>query len=108
MPVLYDKSNDRLLGHISQADLEVLIAQLEEESSHDRDYYRLNAVQCVAHMGQAPEADISPGERERQQEGGQDKAGSRCQQARRTSEAKSYKDREFRRAGAGNQVRRSK
>ena len=39
MPTLYDKSDDRLLGRISQADLDVLIAQLEEESSKDRDYY---------------------------------------------------------------------
>jgi hypothetical protein len=39
MPTLYDKSNDQMLGHISQADLQLLIDQLEEESSTDRDYY---------------------------------------------------------------------
>jgi hypothetical protein len=39
MPKLYDKSNDRLLGEISQQDLDLLIAQFEEESSRDRDYY---------------------------------------------------------------------
>ena len=39
MPKLYDKSNDRLLGEISQQDLELLMAQFEEESSHDRDDY---------------------------------------------------------------------
>jgi len=39
MPRLYDKSDDRLLGEISQEDLDLLIAQLEEESAHDRDYY---------------------------------------------------------------------
>lgn len=39
MPTLYDVSNDRLLGHISQADLDLLIEQMEEESSKDRDYF---------------------------------------------------------------------
>ncbi|MCY7354548.1 MAG: hypothetical protein LH470_05650 [Lysobacter sp.] len=39
MPKLYDKADDRLLGQISQQDLDLLIAQLEEESSRDRDYY---------------------------------------------------------------------
>ena len=39
MPTLYDVSNDRLLGHISQADLDLLIDQMEEESSKDRDYF---------------------------------------------------------------------
>ena len=36
MPKLYDKSNDRLLGEISQQDLDLLIAQFAEESSRDR------------------------------------------------------------------------
>ena len=39
MPKLYEKSSDRLLGEISQADLDLMIAQFEEESSRDRDYY---------------------------------------------------------------------
>ncbi len=39
MPKLYEKSSDRLLGEISQADVDLLIAQFEEESSRDRDYY---------------------------------------------------------------------
>ena len=39
MPKLYDKSNDRLLGEVSQEDIDLLIAQFEEESSRDRDYY---------------------------------------------------------------------
>ena len=39
MPKLYDKADDRLLGEISQQDLDLLIAQFEEESSRDRDYY---------------------------------------------------------------------
>lgn len=39
MPKLYDQSNDRLLGKISQEDLDLLIAQLEEKSSRDRGDY---------------------------------------------------------------------
>ena len=39
MPKLYEKSSDRLLGEISQADLDLMIAQFEETSSRDRDYY---------------------------------------------------------------------
>ncbi|TWI06028.1 hypothetical protein IP90_00290 [Luteimonas cucumeris] len=39
MPKLYDKATNRLLGHISQDDVDLLIAQFEEESSRDRDYY---------------------------------------------------------------------
>ncbi len=39
MPRLYDKSNNRLLGEVSQDDIALLSAQLEEESSRDRDYY---------------------------------------------------------------------
>jgi len=36
---LYRVANDRLIGPISPADLQVLIDVLEEESSEDRDYY---------------------------------------------------------------------
>jgi hypothetical protein len=36
---LYRVANDQLIGTISPADLQVLIAVLEEESSEDRDYY---------------------------------------------------------------------
>ena len=39
MPRLYDKSDDSLLGEVSQDDIDLLVAQLEEESSRDRDYY---------------------------------------------------------------------
>ena len=39
MPRVYDKTKGELLGHISQEDLDLLIAQFEEESSRDRDYY---------------------------------------------------------------------
>lgn len=44
MPKLYDMSNEQLLGTISQQDLDLLIAQLEETSSKDRDYYVNNDV----------------------------------------------------------------
>lgn len=44
MPKLYDVSNDQLLGTISQQDLDLLIAQLEETSSQDRDYYVTNDI----------------------------------------------------------------
>jgi hypothetical protein len=36
---LYNATTNQLLGSISEADLEVLVDRLEEESSHDRDYY---------------------------------------------------------------------
>ncbi len=39
MPKLYDASNDQLLGHVSQADIDLLVAQMEEESSKDQDYF---------------------------------------------------------------------
>ena len=36
---LLDKQDDRLLGEISERELEFLIDFLEEEGVHDRDYY---------------------------------------------------------------------
>jgi len=36
---LHDAENDRLLGTISEAELQFLIDELEEESKEDRDYY---------------------------------------------------------------------
>lgn len=39
MPKLYDKADGRLLGEISQQDLDLLLAKLEQESSDDREYY---------------------------------------------------------------------
>lgn len=39
MPRLYDSSNNQLLGHVSQVDIDLLVAQMEEESSTDQDYY---------------------------------------------------------------------
>lgn len=39
MPKLYDQADGRLLGDISQEDLDLLMTKLEETSSRDRDYY---------------------------------------------------------------------
>ncbi|MEO6366186.1 MAG: hypothetical protein ABIO38_09105 [Luteimonas sp.] len=39
MPKLYDQADGRLLGDISQEDLDLLMGKLEETSSRDRDYY---------------------------------------------------------------------
>jgi len=36
---LYDKATDLLIGSITEADLQVLVDALEEESRDDRDYY---------------------------------------------------------------------
>lgn len=36
---LYDCESNRLLGTVSDGDLQALIEALEEESSDDRDYY---------------------------------------------------------------------
>ena len=36
---LYDKATNQLIGSITEADLQVLVAALEEESLDDRDYY---------------------------------------------------------------------
>jgi hypothetical protein len=36
---LYDNESNRLLGTVSDADLQALIDALEEESSDDQDYY---------------------------------------------------------------------
>ena len=36
---LYDLDTNQLLGSITEADLEVLIGKLEEESTTDRDYH---------------------------------------------------------------------
>lgn len=39
MVTLYDNETGRVLGTITEAHLEFLTAQLEEESPEDRDYY---------------------------------------------------------------------
>ena len=36
---LYNATANQLLGSITEADLQVLVDKLEEESSEDRDYY---------------------------------------------------------------------
>ena len=36
---LYNAGTNQLIGSISEADLQVLIDSLEEESSEDKDYY---------------------------------------------------------------------
>ena len=36
---LYNAATDRLIGSITEADLQVLVDGLEEESSQDQDYY---------------------------------------------------------------------
>ncbi len=36
---LYNAATNQLLGSITEADLQVLIDRLEEESSQDQDYY---------------------------------------------------------------------
>ena len=36
---LYNSATDELLGSITEADLQVLVDALEEESSDDQDYY---------------------------------------------------------------------
>ena len=36
---LYNAETNQLLGTVSDADLQVLVEALEEESSEDRDYY---------------------------------------------------------------------
>jgi hypothetical protein len=39
MPTLRDKDSGRVIGRISDGDLQFLNDQLEEESAEDRDYY---------------------------------------------------------------------
>jgi hypothetical protein len=39
MITLFDKQTDRRIGEISDGELQFLIDELEEEDSHDKDYY---------------------------------------------------------------------
>lgn len=39
MVKLYDNDTNQLLGEISDAQLDFMMSQLEEESAEDRDYY---------------------------------------------------------------------
>lgn len=52
MPTLRDKDTDRLIGHVSDEDLQVLIDQLEETSDSDTDYWiDENTVQLLEEEG---------------------------------------------------------
>jgi processive 1,2-diacylglycerol beta-glucosyltransferase len=52
---LYDDATNQLIGSITEADLQVLVAALEEESSEDRDYYIDAATIDVIADGKATE-----------------------------------------------------
>lgn len=52
---LFRVSNNRLIGSITPADLEVLQAALEEESADDRDYYITAATIDIIADGRATE-----------------------------------------------------
>lgn len=56
MPTLRDKEADRLLGHVSDDDLQFLIDQLEETSDSDTDYWiDANTVQLLEDEGGSAE-----------------------------------------------------
>jgi hypothetical protein len=52
---LYNHATNQLLGSITEADLQVLIDALEEESTEDRDYYIDAATIDVIADGRATE-----------------------------------------------------
>ena len=52
---LYDISTNQLIGSITEADLQVLVDALEEESLDDRDYYIDAATIDVVADGRATE-----------------------------------------------------
>ena len=52
---VYNKATDELLGSITEADLQVLVDALEEESSDDQDYYIDAATIDVIGDGRATE-----------------------------------------------------
>ena len=52
---VYNSATDELLGSITEADLQVLIDALEEESSDDQDYYIDAATIDVIGDGRATE-----------------------------------------------------
>jgi len=52
---LYLSATNQLVGSITEADLQVLIDALEEESSHDQDYYITMATIDVLADGKATE-----------------------------------------------------
>ena len=55
MPKLYDAATNRLIGEVSQADVDLLAAQFEEESSSDRDYYvNQETLELLVEAGASP------------------------------------------------------
>lgn len=52
---LYNDTTGELIGHITEADLKVLVDALEEESTQDRDYYITTATIDVIADGRATE-----------------------------------------------------
>ena len=55
MPKLYDAASNRLIGEVSQADVDLLAAQFEEESSSDRDYYvNQGTLELLVEAGASP------------------------------------------------------
>lgn len=50
---LYNASTNQLIGSITEADLQVLVDALEEESSQDQDYYIEQATIDVVADGRA-------------------------------------------------------
>jgi hypothetical protein len=52
---VYNNETNQLIGSITEADLQVLIDRLEEESSEDQDYYIDQATLDVIGDGQATE-----------------------------------------------------
>jgi len=52
---VYNCDTNELIGSITEADLKVLVDQLEEESSEDQDYYIDKATIDVIGDGQATE-----------------------------------------------------
>ena len=56
---LYNATTNQLIGSISEADLQVLIDSLEEESSEDKDYYIDEATLDVLVDGGASEQLVS-------------------------------------------------
>ena len=56
MPTLREKDSGRLIGRITDVDVQFLVDQLEEESSTDRDYYIDEATIQMLEDDGAPEA----------------------------------------------------
>lgn len=56
MPRLYDKASGRLVGTVSDADLQVLIDVLEEEDQEDDDYFvNSGTLDLLEEAGGSPE-----------------------------------------------------